>query len=388
MNLRRVRAITRRILSQFRRDHRTMALLLVVPVFVMGLLGWIVGAQVAVVPRVAVAAEDALIAPLLDAAFTAADEAGDIVYVGLVADEAAGRQVLVDDDADLLLVVPEGTREAILGGQQPTIQVITPGLDPIGDATNLIAVQKVVAQAIAGARGGVVPAPSVERITIYGSPEATQLDAFGPVFVGFFAYFFVFLLTGVSFLRERTGGTLERLLATPVTRGEIVSGYSLGFGIAAAAQVAVMLTFVLADVQVPAIGPIPAFGIGLGLYNAGNPLLVFLVVLLLAIGAVNLGIFLSTFARTELQVIQFIPVVIIPQALLSGLLWPIDQLPEVLQPIARVMPLTYGLEGLRAVMLRGASLEDPTLQLDVAVLAGIAIVVMMLATRTIRRETA
>jgi ABC-2 type transport system permease protein len=296
--------------------------------------------------------------------------------------------MLIDEEADVLLVVPEGAREAILAGQSPTIEVVTPGIDPISDATNAIAVQKTVAQAIAGARGGQVPAPTVERTTIYGSPDATQLDTFGPVFVGFFAYFFVFLLTGVSFLRERTGGTLERLLATPVTRAEIVTGYSLGFGIFAALQVAVLLTFVLADVQVPAIGPIPAFGIGLGLANAGNPLLVFVVVLLLAIGAVNLAIFLSTFARTELQVIQFIPVVIVPQALLAGLIWPIDRLPDLLQPIARLLPLTYGLEALRGVMIRGAGLDDPTLQLDLVVLLGIAVAVMLLATRTIRREVA
>jgi ABC-2 type transport system permease protein len=388
MTGRRVRAITRRIISQFRRDHRTMALLFVVPVFVMALVGWIMGMQGTVVPRVVVATEDAVVAPVLDTAFSAANEAGDVVYLGLVADETAGRQMLIDEEADVLLVVPEGAREAILAGQSPTIEVVTPGIDPISDATNAIAVQKTVAQAIAGARGGQVPAPTVERTTIYGSPDATQLDTFGPVFVGFFAYFFVFLLTGVSFLRERTGGTLERLLATPVTRAEIVTGYSLGFGIFAALQVAVLLTFVLADVQVPAIGPIPAFGIGLGLANAGNPLLVFVVVLLLAIGAVNLAIFLSTFARTELQVIQFIPVVIVPQALLAGLIWPIDRLPDLLQPIARLLPLTYGLEALRGVMIRGAGLDDPTLQLDLVVLLGIAVAVMLLATRTIRREVA
>ena len=388
MSGRRIRAITRRIISQFRRDPRTVALLFVVPVFVMTLLGWIVGEQGTVVPRVAVAAEDALVAPLLDTAFRAAADAGDIVYTGQVADEAAGRQELVDSETDVLLVVPAGTRQAILTGQAPTIEIVTPGLDPIGDVTNVIAVQKVVAEAVVEARTGEAATPIVEHSTVYGSPDATQLDVFGPVFVGFFAYFFVFLLTGVSFLRERTGGTLERLLATPVTRGEVVTGYSLGFGIFAAIQVAILIVFVLGDIQVPAIGPFPAFGIGLGLYNAGSPLLVFFVVLLLAIGAVNLGIFLSTFARTELQVIQFIPIVIVPQVLLAGLLWPVDRLPELLQPLAQLMPLTYGLEALRSVMTRGAGLDDPTLQLDLAVLLGVALVVMLLATRTIRREVA
>jgi ABC-2 type transport system permease protein len=245
----------------------------------------------------------------------------------------------------------------------------------------------VVATAVGAGTGGAV-VPAFVRATVYGSPDATQLDALGPIFLGFFAYFFVFLLTGISFLRERTGGTLERLLATPVAKAEIVVGYIAGFGILATIQVIVLLTFSLADVHVPALGPLPAFSLGLGVANAGSPLLVFVIVLLLAIGAVNLGIMLSTFARTELQVIQFIPIVIVPQGLLGGLIWPVQSLPDVLQPIARILPLTYGIEGLRGVLVRGAGLDDPTLQLDLAVLAGIAVLVALLATRTIRREVA
>ena len=346
----RIAAITRRILSQFRRDHRTVALLFVVPVFVTGLLGWIVTEGQAVPPRVSTVILSPRIADQVEAAFYAAE-------------------------AD------------VLAGRRPTVTIITQGIDPVGDASAVVAVQRVVAGAIGtGPSGAVVPA--FERETVYGSPDATQLDALGPIFLGFFAYFFVFLLTGVSFLRERTGGTLERLLATPVAKAEIVVGYIAGFGILATIQVIVLLAFSLADVQVPALGPLPAFSLGLGVANAGSPLLVFAIVLLLAIGAVNLGIMLSTFARTELQVIQFIPIVIVPQGLLGGLIWPVASLPDLLQPIARILPLTYGIEGLRGVLVRGARLDDPTLQLDLAVLAGVAVLIALLATRTIRREVA
>ena len=131
--------------------------------------------------------------------------------------------------------------------------------------------------------------------------------------VGFFAYFFVFILTGISFLRERIGGTLERLLATPVSRAEIVLGYSLGFGFFATIQVALVLAFVLGRLEIPALGPMPAFAIGLGVHTIGNPLIAYLIVLMLGLGAVSLGIFISTFARTEFQILQFIPIVIVPQ---------------------------------------------------------------------------
>jgi ABC-2 type transport system permease protein len=387
MSRRRVAAITRRILSQFRRDHRTVALLFVVPVFVTGLLGWIVTESRAVPPRVSTVVLSPRIADQVEAAFSAADADGAIDYVAKADTEDAARRQLRDDEIDVALVVPAGIEADILAGRRPTVTIITQGIDPAGDARAAAAVGRVVATAVGAGAGGAV-GPAIERATVYGSPDATQLDALGPIFLGFFAYFFVFLLTGVSFLRERTGGTLERLLATPVAKAEIVVGYIAGFGILATIQVIVLLTFSLADVHVPALGPLGAFSLGLGVANAGSPLLVFVIVLLLAIGAVNLGIMLSTFARTELQVIQFIPIVIVPQGLLGGLIWPVESLPDLLQPVARVLPLTYGIEGLRGVLIRGAGLDDPTLQLDLAVLAAVAVLVALLATRTIRREVA
>ena len=190
----------------------------------------------------------------------------------------------------------------------------------------------------------------------------------------------------MSFLRERTVGTLERLMATPVTRAEVVVGYTVGFGLFATLQVALLMVWVLGALHVPAIGPLPAFSIGLGVTMAGSPVLAFVVVLLLAVGAVSLGIFLSTFARTELQVIQFIPIVLAPQFLLSGVLFPISSLPPVVQPLVRIMPLSYAVDGLRQVFARGADLGVGALQLDLAVLAAIAVLFATIASLTIRRD--
>ena len=227
---------------------------------------------------------------------------------------------------------------------------------------------------------------STSRCT--GHPSADPIAPYAPAIIGFFVYFFVYILTGVSFLRERTGGTLERLMATPVTRGEVVAGYTLGFALFATLQVAILLTWTLGTVHVAAIGPLPAFSIGLGVELAGSPLVAFLVVLLVAVGAVSLGIFLSTFARTELQIVQFIPIVIVPQFLLSGILIPISGLPGVLQPLAAVMPVTYAVDGLRQVLIRGADLATPELQLDLGVLALIAVFFALIASLTIRRDVA
>ena len=383
MNPRRLATLTRRIVDQFRHDRRTLALLFVAPIAIMALLGWVVREQNAPPPRVIVANLDgprgALVAGAIGRSLA---DAGSIV-VSTTSDESAVRQALADGTADVAIVLPADFADA---GRQPSLQIVTAGLNPTAEGSSLATIQQALLRSLTLTAG--VSIPSITHATVYGSPGADTLDSLAPVFVGFFGYFFVFILTGISFLRERVGGTLERLLATPITRGEIVVGYSLGLGIFATLQVALVLTFTLGRLDVPAIGPLPSFIVGLDVPNAGSPLLAYLLALLLGLGAVSLGIFISTFARTEFQIFQFIPIVIVPQGLLGGFFWPVNALPDVLQPVARVLPITYAVEGLRNVMIGGAGLDSSTVRLDLAVLAAIAGVFVILAAATIRREVA
>ena len=384
MNPLRVAAVFRRIVAQFRRDPRSLALLFVAPLAIIALLGWVLGSQSAASARIAVVNESANAGAgtVVTRLQSALEGQPGITMVRSVADDSTARQMLKDKQLDLVVVLP-----ADFSLQSRKIDVLTLGINPTGEYGALPAIQKALISAVADSSvGGALP--TVERTTVYGSPNATQLDSLAPVVVGFFAYFFVFILTGISFLRERIGGTLERLLATPVSRAEIVLGYSLGFGFFATLQVAVVLAFVLGRLGIPALGPVPAFAIGLGVHTAGNPLLAYLLVLVLGLGAVSLGIFLSTFARTELQILQFIPIVIVPQGLLGGFFWPIEGLPNLLQPVARILPVTYAIDGLRQVMIAGADLGSPQVLLDLGVLAAIAAVFVLLAAATIRREVA
>jgi len=390
VNRLRVLALARRLVEELRRDHRSLALLFVAPVILTGLFSFVMRGQGEFDTRAAVVDLDGSTHGALGTGIgLAADEAG-IKHMDLsLTDEASARQGIRAGDLDVVLIIPPGFVQGQLTGTAPPLRLITAGVNPGADGSHVAAMR----QALAGAAsalspGGVAKPPAVEHETVFGSPDADSVDALAPVFIGFFAYFFVFLLTGVSFLRERIGGTLERLLATPVRRGEIVLGYSLGFGLFATIQVAVVLIWSLLNLHVGPVGPVPALTLGLAVPVAGNPLLAYAVTLLLALGAVNLAIFLSTFARTELQIIQFIPIVIVPQAFLSGILFPVDTLPNILQPVARALPLTYAVEGLREVIIKGADLASRTLQVDLLVLAGIAIVFMVLAAGTIRREVA
>lgn len=191
------------------------------------------------------------------------------------------------------------------------------------------------------------------------------------MFIGIFSFFFVFLLTSVAFLRERSQGTIERVMASPLTRAELVIGYVCGFTIFALIQSLVILLFVVFALQV---------------HYSGNLALVFLVSVLLTIGSVNLGIFLSTFAQNEFQIVQFMPLVFGIQVFLSGIFWPIAQLPALLRPISYVLPLTYANDALRGVMLKGDSFSEISGQLMALVV--FALLMVLLSSLTVRRQVA
>ncbi len=398
MNPRRVGAVARRIAEGFRRDRRSLALLVLAPLVIIALLGWVLRDQKQESVRILVVSDagvigDRIVSALQSAAAQAND--GTTVQAMSARDDAEARQdarsAVRDGQADLALLVPSALQSDIESGTPPTLTVVTEGTDPAAESGAFASLQGLLRTVIAnlvppGASAPVVP--TLQRETVYLSPNADQVDVLAPVFLGLFAYFFVFILTGISFLRERVGGTLERLLATPVTRGEIVVGYSLGFTVFATIQVLILTIYVLGKLDVPTIGPIGAFTLGLNVPSAGSPLIAFFVGFLLALGAVNLAIFLSTFARTELQILQFIPIVIVPQMVLGGVFWPIDRLPDVLNWIAHILPVTYAVDALREVMLKGADLGSSAVQTDLLVLLGIAVVFVVLASLTIKREVA
>jgi ABC-2 type transport system permease protein len=383
VSARRVAALFRRVVEEIRRDRPSLGLLFVAPILITGLVTFILrGAQAPTVDALVVNEAGAQAAPVVQAVSAQLQAQGATVHE--VSSEAEARSALDDGSATVALFLPANIATQAAAGAPPTLVVLTRGLDPAGEGAQVGAVTRALMGAAGQAFG--VRAPAIEHRTIYGQAASDPIAPYAPAVVGFFAYFFVYVLTGVSFLRERTGGTLERLLATPVARGEIVAGYTLGFGLFAVIQVAILLAWAFGSARLGPLGPIPELSIGLGIATAGSPLLAFLVVLLLALGAVSLGIFLSTFARTELQIIQFIPLVLAPQFLLSGVLFPVSSLPEILRPLTAIMPLTYAVDGLRQVFIRGADLAVGALQLDLAVLAAVALFFAAIASLTIRRE--
>ncbi len=378
MSVQRVTALVRRLVEEIRRDRPSLGLLFIAPLLITGLITFILReGERPSVSAVLVAPSNQAGAAMAAALATALEAQGATVTTA--ADEATASSMVESGDATVAIVLPADPSAA-----SPTFRIVTNGLDPGGEGAQVAAATRALVAAASSATG--VPAPTIEHTTVYGTPTSDPVGPYAPALVGFFIYFFVYLLTGVSFLRERTGGTLERLMATPVAQAEIVTGYTLGFGLFAVLQVAVLMLWVLSTVHVPAIGPLPPFAIGLGVPIAGNPLLAYLVVVVLALGAVSLGIFLSTFARTELQVIQFIPIVLVPQFLLSGVLFPVTSLPAAVRLFVPLMPLSYAVNALRQVFIADAGLGSRDVQIDLLVLTGFALLFGAIASRTIRRE--
>ncbi|AQA21418.1 ABC-2 type transport system permease protein [Rhodococcus sp. PvR044] len=195
-------------------------------------------------------------------------------------------------------------------------------------------------------------------------------DRIAVTMLGILPFVVMFLVTSIAMQRERSSGTLERLLTTPMSKLDLLGGYGTAFSLAAAAQaiVACLVTFGL-----------------LGLTTSGSVGLVVLIAVLDATLGVALGLLCSAFARTEFQAVQFMPVIVIPQLFLCGLLVPRDQLPQWLEWISNVMPLSYAVEALQQVARYPGS--TAVMWRDLGVVAGFAVVALCLAAATLRRRT-
>ncbi|MCW2740120.1 MAG: drug efflux pump, inner rane subunit, DrrB family [Blastococcus sp.] len=195
-------------------------------------------------------------------------------------------------------------------------------------------------------------------------------DRVGLTMLGIFPFVVMFLVTSIAMLRERTSGTLERLLTTPLARLDLLLGYGLAFGVAATVQAVVTVTIATTVY---------------GLEVAGSVWLVVLIAVVDAVLGVALGLLASAFARSEFQAVQFMPVIVLPQFFLCGLLVPREQMAGWLQAISDVLPLSYAVEALQEV---GRSTEATgTMWVDGGVVAGAALLALALAAATLRRRT-
>lgn len=326
----RVFALVTRIFQQMRRDKRTLALLFLAPLLILSLMYFIFDSDETDLTLVVSNGNTQLIEKL------------KAVDFHIIEKDDFSKQDLKTEEYDSWLDIQQNQFELTLLNDSPSTAQ---------------AVRMKLTQAIQP------DSPSTMKYSttyVYGNEDTVIFDIFSPMFIGFFVFFFVFLITGIALLKERTSGTLERLLATPIKRSEIVAGYMIGYGIFALIQTIIIVLF---GIYV------------LDIVHVGSIWLVLLTNILLALVSLSLGALLSSFAASEFQMLQFIPLVIVPQIFFSGI-FPLDNMVEWLQNIGRIMPIYYAADALNGVMYKGYTFSD--ISTDLAILAFFAVVFITL----------
>jgi len=386
MNGKRVLTIALRVIRQVIRDRRTVALIVLGPILIITLGSLLFRAKQAKIPLGVVDQDQGITSPVTGSLnlgqriVEELDSSDSLSISHLSRSEADDR--LKDGTVQAVVLFPEDFTQGFLKTQQVILDLRLEGSDPVKSRS----IQALVAQGAmkglanlgnrnlnggTGGSGGELQPVNIQTTYLYGGREFDTFDYVAPVYIATIVMFFVFLLACVAFLRERSQGTMERLAATPTTRGEIVLGYMIGLGIFALLQAAVILFFTVWVLDI---------------HFYGSLAILFLIIALLALVGVTMGIQASAFARTEFQVLQFIPLLILPQVLLGGTFWAVADMPVYLQPLAYVMPLYYANMAMRDVMLKGWSLAEIWPYL--AVLIGITMVFILLSTLMMRREVA
>jgi len=327
----RIIALVKRIVLQLVRDKRTLALLFVAPLLILTLMHFLFTSNEATQTIGVVGANNEIIDGLVEQDF-------EVVNI-----EKSGnlKQVVVKKELDGLLSFEEEKLTLTLENTDPSQSKMLQGK-----------IQQVLSPTLNG--------PVIDIAYVYGSEDTTFFDVLSPILVGFFVFFFVFLISGIGLLRERTTGTLERLLSTPIKRWEIVFGYLLGYGLFAIIQTIIVVLYAVNVLDMVLLGSIWDVLITNGL---------------IALVALSLGILLSSFAASEFQMIQFIPLVIIPQVFFTGII-PIGGMPDWLQSLSKIMPISYGANALKSVMYQGHGLSD--VRLELMMLVGFAVVFIVL----------
>lgn len=349
----RASAVALRILRQFKHDPRTLFMMLIAPIVALAVLNVIFGSPDYEPTILTFGVTEDFAEALADQ--DAVSHVERVFDRGIARVRAGSADGLVrDEDGDLTIWV-EGSdpskssaviravaaaRREALAERAPSFRpIFVPGRGPI-DPSNLVDPAMFE------------PPEEPEVVYVHGDEDMRVFDFYGPVFIGVFVFFFVFITAGISFVRERTGGTLERMMATPLRRWEVVLGYVMGYVLFAAAQTVIVAWAAIYWVGFP---------------NLGHFWLVVLVAVSMAIASLTLGILVSEYANTELQVIQLLQIVVIPQILLSGM-FDLSQTPRWMQALSRCFPITYGADAMRSVMLRGAQFRE--IAGDLAVLWG------------------
>ena len=383
------RWIAWRIIRELSRDKRTIAFLLLVPVIVMSFIYVAVSEDEVV--KIGVVSRG--VARLFDADMVQAIEEEDNVSIVTlnIADEETDNDELVkliqrdlkNHVADVILYIDEKLLPDRFDGKRGTLHIYIEGTHPTLTATALGAISSAMDD-LAAAMPTVIDSScsalcansvnsspmDLEEHYLHGSEDYRLVDFFLPVFPPFFVFFFTFILSTVSFQRERVNGTLERLMVAPISFAQIVAGYVGGFFIFASIQAAIVLAYVLFLVSFPV--------------TIAQVISIVVITVLMTLIGLLLGLLASFVANNEFQAVQFIPLVILPQIFLSDMIWDIQSFPWFFQWLSYPLPLTHANSVMRDVLLKDFPLWETWPQLSI--LIGFIVIILLLLIRVSRNH--
>ena len=327
-------AIAKKVIKELLRDKRTLALMFIAPVFIMWLMNLMFSASTTV--NVKLATQD-----LPTGLITKMDEL-DHVDIETYQDLDQAKEALANEKVDAVISYKDGEYQVDYANTDASKtsmirQVLRTSIASEGTDQLLSRIKQALPQLKLDAK-----APEIKESYQYGDKNTGFFARMIPILIGFVVFFFVFLISGMALLKERTSGTLDRLLATPVKRSEIVYGYMLSYGIIAIFQTAVVVLAAIWLLDVEVVGSI---------------LNVIIVNVVLALVALAFGILLSTLAKSEFQMMQFIPLVIMPQLFFSGII-PLSSMGEWALTVGKFLPLTYSGDAISQIILYGHNLGD------------------------------
>lgn len=308
-------SLTKRVIRQIVGDKRTVAMLLFAPILILTLLSLLLG-NTDYKPTIAI--QESKLPPALVAAFQAQD--ANLIDIG-ESDINSEQYLKENKDVDAVFSMSEtGTSITMYESSTKSSKAL---------------------KVIQGAAALINPTAQMQTHFVYGNTEQSMFVSMGYIFFGIISFFLIFIVSGMALVRERSSGTLERMLMTPVSRIGVVGGYTAGYGLFAIIQSVIIVLF---SIYV------------LGISSEGSVAWVVLIMLLLAVSAVTFGEMISIFANNEFQVVQLIPIAIVPQIFFSGLI-PLDTIPYHLGNLCYITPIYYGCAAIKKVMVMGDGLD-------------------------------
>lgn len=348
----RVFTIAKRVSKEFFRDKRTLAMMFIAPIFIMWLMSIVFSASTTTNISVASVNTPNNVVEIMQ-------KVENVNLEQFQTKEEADKK-LKDGEVDTVIYYDNGTYNVTYANIDSSKtfqaqQVLKSSIQG-AEAKNLVAVVKKINPKIENNQ----QAPELKEYYNYGNADTTFFNKIAPTLIAYIIFFYVFLISGIALLKERTSSTLDRILATPVKRSEIVLGYVLSYSSLAIIQTIIVT---LSSVYL------------LNIEVAGNPFYVIIVNVLLAMVALTLGLLISTVAKSEFQMMQFIPVIVIPQMFFSGIV-SVESMGKIAVYISKILPVTYASDGLSKIILEGKNLL--AIKTDIIILLALCILLIIL----------